>query len=562
MLANLTHLLLAACTWPLRVSLDLLRRLRVGRGAVLELHLGGDRSTGANLGDTLAVLDALRTARGDPRVRAVLLNVRPVPGGWASTGELRGALAELKAAGKQVLVHLDVAGLRELYLVSIADRVWLTPSSQLLVGGLSAQITFYGDLLDRLGVQVDLEAAGAFKSFGEPFTRSWASQPNREQLQELLGDLQEQILAAVCTARGIERPALDEALGSSPLPAERALELGLVDQLAYLDEVQAHLESLYGEEVRRVDFGAWARLLRWRDWLARLGRPDPRLVVLHLEGPVVHGAEGMGGTGLRIDADRVLPVLDQLRDEERVPGVVLYVNSPGGSALASDVIARAVGRLAEQKPVVALFGDVSASGGYYLSAPAHEVIARPGTITGSIGVVGGKLVVGEGLGRAGVHHEAVPVGPDAGMFLPFAPFTEDQRRRFRASLERTYARFLEVVAAGRGMSTEEVEPHAQGRVWTGQQAAERALVDSLGGLDHALDRLRARAKLGVGEGLVVHLRFPPPRLKVLSSLLGRGEGRLASVLQLLGREAALPPLVALLRASPGRPLALLPWRLP
>ncbi len=559
MIATLISWTLAASTWPLRASLRFLLHLRVGRQVLLELELGGDRTTGSRIDDTVSMRVALREAVEDKRVVGVLLKLRPLGGGWSSLGELRDGLSAMQAAGKKVIVHLDVASLRELYLVSGADGIWLTPSSQLLLGGLGAGLSFYGDLLDRVGARADLEAAGAFKSFGEPYTRSWPSRPNREQLHALLSDLQEQVVSSLCSDRDLERDAVMELLGLSPLSAEEALERGLVDGLAYADEVDKALEEALGESCRRVDFYFYARFQAAKAWLEAIGRRGARLVVVHLEGPVVHGAEGMGGSGYRIDADRVMPVLDQLAEQDDVRGVLVYVDSPGGSALASDIIARGVERLGEKKPVVALFGDVSASGGYYLSAPAAEVVARPDVITGSIGVVGGKIVLGEGLGRVGVHHEVVAVGPDPGMFSPWSAFTDDQRTRFRASLERTYARFLDIVAKGRGTTPEAIEPHAQGRVWTGRQAHERGLVDTLGGLEVALARLRSRAELGDGEGHVLHVRFSPPRWRVLASLAGRGS--LAKVARGILPELALPPFLAMVRAAPGRALAMLPWTL-
>jgi len=561
MLADLIRILVSALTWPFRGMLSWLRRRLLGPKGVIELELGAARSRGGGLLDTVSMRMALDEIADDPSVRALILRVRPMGGGWSTLGELTQALGRVRAAGKLVVAHLDVAGLRELYLVAGADRVWLTPSSQLMLTGMGVQVRFYADLLENLGVRADLVAAGSYKSFGEPYVRNFASQPNREQYRELLEDLQDQVLRHIAEGRRMNPDEVLKLLARSPMASEDAVAAGLVDGVAYADQVDAEVDELMGEGVRRVPFGRYARLVAWERFLERFGRRGPRVAVVHLEGPVVHGAEGIGGSGLRIDADRVVPVLDRLREAPQIKGVVLYVNSPGGSALASDVIARAVTRLATQKPVVSVFGDVSASGGYYLAAPSVEIVARPNTITGSIGVIGGKIVVGEGLARVGVHTETIAVGPDVGMFSPWTPFTDDQRERFKASLQRTYDRFIAIVSAGRRQPASAVELHARGRVWTGRQALERGLVDHLGGLQVGVARARCRAGLDRDAGPVAHIRFPAPRFRVLASLMGRGDSRGSWTRVADGALGEMGPLFQLLRSRPGSALALLPWRL-
>lgn len=562
MLSLLWSFVAASLAWGPKQAVGLIRRLQLRRRAVVRVALGRDRSQGSLHGH-VTTLQALQSLTADPYVRAVVLDLRDLSGGQASLQGLRAGLVALRAAGKLVVVHLDSAGLRELYLASVAHRVWLTPSGEAWLQGMGAQLTFYGDLLERLGVKVDLMAAGAYKSFGEPYTRAFASAANREQMLSLVGDLQDRLIQGIAQGRNIPEDRVRAAMAESPLCAERAAELGLVDGLAWPDQAHAQLEELLSEEVRPVSlrrYAFWAALERW---LQSFGEPESRTVVVHLEGPIVHGAEASGGAGHRIDADRVVPVLDALAKDDDVGAVVLYVNSPGGSALASDLIARSVQRLGQQKPVVAAFGDVSASGGYFLSAPAAEIIAAEGTITGSIGVVGGKLVFGPALGQLGVHAETLAVGPDAGMMGPWEAFNADQRARFQRMLTRTYDRFLQVVSAGRRRPVAAIEPYAQGRVWTGRQALAHGLVDHLGGLDLALERARSLAGLRERPGSEAHIRFPPPRFQVLNSLLGRGASlRAADLLPRLVGELGLVP--KMLFEEPERPLLLLPieidWR--
>jgi protease-4 len=230
--------------------------------------------------------------------------------------------------------------------------------------------------------------------------------------------------------------------------------------------------------------------------LATLGLGTTTVAVVHLQGPVILTSKG---TSTAIAAHTVAPLLKKLAEDDDVGAVVLHVDSPGGSALASDILWRAVDELRRKKPVVAAFEDVAASGGYYLAAPANVIVARSGTLTGSIGVFGGKLVVGEGLRRAGVHTQEIAGAPNANCFTASHPFTDDQRLRFRASLQRVYDGFVQRVAAGRSKSIEEIEPHCRGRVWTGRAAMTRGLVDDEGDLARAIARAANLAGVGAAD---------------------------------------------------------------
>ncbi len=534
------------------------RRLRLGSEAVVGVRVGRARSDGAgSLSSSRELVEGLLELARDPRVKALVVDLRGVSGGWATVQEIRRALARVRKAGKLVVTHVDGLDLRDLYLASVADRVWLTPTATVFVSPVGSRLQFVGDALALFGLRVEVESAGDYKSFGERFTRSYPTRENREQLTTVLTDLQQQVVAGIARARGVEPAAVEALVGAGPLDPEAAVAAGLVDGLAYPDQARAALRELLGGRKRAVGFGRWLRLFQAERWLSSLGREEPGLAVVHLEGPIVMGAEAQGGAGHRIDADRVVPVLDRLRKDDSVRGVVLFVDSPGGSALASDLIARSVRRVADHKPVIAAFHDVSASGGYYLSAPASEIIAREGTITGSIGGVGGKVVRGPALERWGVRGETVAAGPGADFFGPWRGFTRTEREQYRAMLMRTYERFLTVVAGGRRRPVAAIEPVAGGRIWTGRQAQEHGLVDHLGGLDRALERARALSGVEPDRGRVRHIRFPPPRYQVLQALLSRGVARFDLLSLLPGGTAST--LVRLLRASPGAPLALLPW---
>ncbi len=548
---------------PPLLLLRLWTRFRLGARSVLRISLSQSAHRASDfVGDVDETVELLRQVVNDPRVRGVIVDVRDVGGGQASLQDLHDTLLALRNAGRTVMVHTHGFSWKELLVASAADRVWMTPSGEVFLTGMGARLTYFGPALDRIGVKADFVAVGRFKTFGEPYLRGHPSRANREQLQELLGDLQDQTIERVARARNIRPLDLRALLGRAPLSADDALAAGLVDGVCYPDESSNRAVDLLGDGWRLVPGRVYQRLDAMQRWLSSWFAEQPSIAVVHLDGPIVQGSEGMSARGPHIDSDAVVPVLVSLASDESVRGVVLAVNSPGGSALASDLIARAVQQLGMQKPVVAAFGDVSASGGYYLSAPASEVIARPGTVTGSIGVVGGKVVVGNALARFGVHSETVSVGPDAGFLGPDAPFDASQRVRFQSSLNRAYERFLGIVSAGRRLPVRAVEPHAAGRVWTGRQALERGLVDHLGGLDLAVERVALKASLSPDAVSLAHIHFRPSRLAMLSTVLSGGVARWVSATVedvVLARMGAGGLLVRYAWSHPEEPMALLPW---
>jgi protease IV len=547
-------LLVAPFLWTVRAITTWI----LGRRGVVEVELTNDGPRGRTLESHIAQLVALRRVAETPDVRAVLVRIRSPRLGWAMAQELQQELAGIRKAGKLLTVYMEVAGNLDMFLAAPADRIWMAPASELALVGVGARLTFFGGAFERVGVYADIESAGAYKSFGESYTRSYPSAANREAVSAVVADLHEQLVSGILAWRKVPSEALAIAMEEAPISAEEAKALGLVDGLAFPDQVRSSLDELLGGEQQIV---ALQRVSFWLDverWLARIGRRRERVAVVHLEGAVTHGVEPSAGSGARIEAERVVPALDALREDERVKAVVLYVNSPGGSALASDLIARAVVRLQEAKPVISVFGDTAASGGYYIAAPSAELIAQEGTLTGSIGVVGGKLVFGEGAGRLGVSTEAITAGPNATIFSPWEPFTPQQRVRFRQSLRRIYDRFVQVVAAGRKAPIESIESVAQGRVWTGRQALGHGLVDRIGGLDLGIRRARELAGFS-GPVSTIHVRFPPPRFRLLTALIGSQSAVQIVEPWIAARLGRAAETWALLARHPAEPLAMLPW---
>lgn len=488
-----------------------------------------------------------------PAVRAVHIVIDELAAGWATLAAAREALRRVRAAGKLVFVELERCGNGELYLASVADRVWLRPMADVHALGVAAVLRFAGDALARFGLEFDVEAAGAFKSFGEMWTRAYGSAANREATKLIVDDLQRELEEGIAEGRGLAVEVVRSALAEGPLAAEDARARGLIDDVGYADAARSALEALLGGPFRVVPFARWAAVTGVRDWLEGWIECRRRVVVLHLHGPVVDG-EGPPGSPA-IAAGPVGRALDALREDESVAAVVLSIRSPGGSAVASDRIWRDVERLVRAKPVIAAFDDVAASGGYYVAAGATEIWALPNTLTGSIGVVGGKLVVAPGLARLGVYSETIPGAPHASMFRAEAPFSPSERERFRASLDRFYRTFVDRVAAGRKQPWAAVEAHAQGRVWTGRQAHERGLVDHLGDTTAAV--ARAAGLSSARNPVRIDIRISP-RSTRLARLVRRW---MESAAPELGLIPALPATARALMEAAGRPLYLLPWEI-
>ncbi len=473
---------------PVAGLLRAIRRVAFGGACVVEVAV----SPSEDLLQREQFLHRLRRLAHDRRVRGVLVRFDGLPGGFAACRDLRQVLLHLRRSGKRVWVFLEQAGNAAYWIASAADRILVVPTGEIGLTGVAVEVTFGGGLLEKLGITPDFVAAGAYKSFGERYARRFASPANFEATSALVADLEAMVLGDVAEGRGLLPADVVKILEEAPLSAARAHQLGLVDSEVYADELEAVLERDLGAGVRRVKSEFWFRLDAALEWWERRGEDPSTVAIVHLEGPIVVDDKG---ANVAIRARHVAPLVDGLRKDARVKAVVLHVNSPGGSALASDLLWREVDRLQKEKPVVACFADVAASGGFYLAAPAHEIIVRPTTLTGSIGVFGGKLVIADGLARWGVFAQSFGTSPNAHVFSPMRPFDAGQRERFKASLQRFYDGFVDRVAAGRKKPVASVEPLCRGRVWTGRAALDNGLVDIGGGLEDAVERARSLAKL-------------------------------------------------------------------
>jgi protease-4 len=447
----------------------------------------------------LALREGLAAAGADPRVEGVLVTLRGTPLSLARGAALRRALAGVRAAGKPVVVYAERLGSEALYLASAASRVFVPEAGSVALLGVRFETFFVRELLDRLGVRADVVRVGEWKSAAEGLVRRGMSEAQREQLEALAEDLYGVLVDGIAEGRGLSPERVRALVDGGPHRPRAACEAGLVDACLFPDEVEAELARLAGRppepgaepDVALVELPAYSAFRVRRGALRAPFADAPRLAYVVASGPI---RSGPGPGGVASDAYRAL--LRRLERDDAVRAVVLRIESPGGDALASDLLWRSVRRLAAAKPVVASMGDVAASGGYYVAAAAHAIHAEAATLTGSIGVVGGKLDLEELFRRVGVAQEGVERGARAGLLSPGRALSPEDRAAVRGELRAVYDLFLDRVAEGRGLAREAVHAVARGRVWSGRRALDAGLVDALGGPLEALADARRRAGLG------------------------------------------------------------------
>jgi protease-4 len=467
----------------------------------------------------LEVLETLEAAAHDPRVDGVLLRLAGNLSGWSKAFSLRRAVERVRELGKPVAAYAETLGAEGLMVASAASKLWLPEAGQVFLVGLRIETLFLRRLLGHLDVEPEVVRIGSHKTAGDRFTRDHMSPEEREQLEALLDDLFEELVGGIAAGRKLAPAAVRDLVDRGPYRARAAVEAGLADACIYPDEIEAELEELCRTPAtapaapRRVHLvdGALYHSLRasdpgWRPLLT--GLP-------HIAYVVARGAihRGTGSRGIACDA--LCGLLERIRRAEETRGVVLRLDSPGGDGMASDLLWRAVSLMRREKPVVVSMGGVVASGGYYMAAAADALLAEAATVTGSIGVVGGKVNL-EGLyRRIGVAKDAIERGARAGLLSETRGFSDEEREVLRAEMTAVYDTFVDRVAQGRGISGRDIERAAQGRVWSGARALELGLVDAIGGPLEALREARRRAGLRDDERVLVDVH---PRFWTLPSL--------------------------------------------
>ena len=498
----------------------------------------------------------LQLIRDRNDVSVVLLDIDRFGAGWAQTEELRQWVGRLRGAGKRVYAYLHVASSREYLLASAADKVWLAPAGGIRLAGLATQQLYLRGLMDKIGLGPEFVKIAEYKSAPEGLTRKGASPAAARMRKSLLDNLYGRLLGQLARSRGSTPAKMRETIEDGPFTPPAAKKAKLVDEIVPKDEV-----------LRRV-----ARVTRTRPGsLAALQRSNgrwpvgPLLAVVVIEGDIIRGKSRRGlpliGGGNSVGDETIVAALDAVRTSSRVKGVVIRVNSPGGSATASHRMWKAIRRLRKVKPVIVSFADIAASGGYYAAAGADRILAQPMTITGSIGIFTGKIEASGLLDKLGVKVESLEYGKRPLMESFARPYSTEERKFILDRLQYYYRAFLDAVATGRRMKANAVDKVARGRVWTGSQARSRRLVDGFGGLHEAMLEVKRRAGLPLDRRLPL-LVLPRPKktlLKRMLKLIGAKDARAplpAPLRRLLG---AIPP--SLLEARHGDPLARLPYRL-
>jgi protease-4 len=576
---------------------------------IAHVTLAGSIPDGVGQGGLLAdvsphlhrIVERLDKAATDPRVKGVVLSIESPALGRGRAEELRAAIGRIRKAGKPVAAHLVGAEPVHYMVASACDTVAMPPAATLEITGVRTEVTFFKAMLDKLGVDAEILQVGEFKGAGEPLTRTSMSPQLRAQYEQFVGDLYEQLVERVATDRKLPADRVRTLIDTGVFTPEAAVEAKLIDMVAYEDEVISGLSGRlkidqpkvardYAQQKLDNDFSGIGGLVKLVELLsgqkqsAAVGK-ERQIAVIYLTGEI---KEGKGRDDLlaggSAGSDSVIKAIRDASKDDKVAAIVLRIDSPGGSALASDLIWREAERTT--KPVVASLSDTAASGGYYVAVAADRIVAAPGTLTGSIGVVGGKIAVGKALEQYGVHTDVVSKGRNAGWLSMQTPFTEQEREVFMATMKDVYRLFTSKVAAGRKLDMDNLAKLAEGRVFTGRMAKELGLVDRLGTLDDAIDEAKKLAGIDDDEA-VERVLLPEPRglfddlfgmagtaapAARLAAAAGSGGGAglardavvramlLARMVGVPGLEGLASEADALVQLSAGRPLMMLPMR--
>jgi protease-4 len=474
-------------------------------------------------------LDRIKKAKDSKDIQALYLQIDDLAIGWAKVNELRKAIADFRASGKKVFAFLESGGARDYMVAGACDEICLPESGWLMITGMRLEAMFFKDLLDKIGAKADVIKIGDYKGAAEPFTRTGMSPEVRKNYESLVDDLYDNdYVATIVKSRPAKKFTAEQVkklIDAGPYGAKKALELGLVDRLAYADDfreaikktlnadklvVQKNYGQAKGED---LDFSnPFAVLMKLFKPPQVKNSTNPKVAVVYAVGPITTGKGGESIFGGNVvGSTTMVEAIRTAENDKTVKAIVLRVDSPGGSALASDLIWAELKRC--KKPVVVSMGDVAASGGYYISMSAAKIYAEPGTLTGSIGVFSMKLVLGGLEDNIGIKTETISRGANAGMFSTTTPFSPSERKAFMALTEEIYDQFVSKALegrkkAGKTMTREQLEKLAGGRVWTGRQGKEVGLVDELGTLD---DAIAAAKDLAGFKGETEILSLPKPK---------------------------------------------------
>ncbi|NPA69093.1 MAG: signal peptide peptidase SppA [Chlorobi bacterium] len=441
-----------------------------------------------------SVTDAIKKAKTDDRIKGIYLDLSLLNTGFASTEELRNALKDFKSSGKFITAHSDLYTHKSYYLASVADKVYLTPGGILQFSGLSAQLVFFKSLLDKIGIEPQIIRHGKFKSAVEPFMSDEMSDANKEQTMRFISSLWGSLLKAVSEERHIPVAELNKYADElSAADAKDALKLNLVDGLKYEDQIIQELKQKTGisedkslNEINLTDY-----IASTKDIKEILENKENNIAVIYADGEIVDGE----GTEEQAGSKTLSEAIRKAREDESVKAVVLRINSPGGSALASEVIWRETVLTGQNKPFMVSMGNLAASGGYYIACGADTIVAEPTTLTGSIGVFGILFNAKELMNKLGININTVNTNKYSDIGSPAKKLSDYERGIIKKAIEDVYSTFIAHVAEGRKISEDSVDAIGQGRIWSGEDALKIGLVDTLGGLETAINIAAEKAGL-------------------------------------------------------------------
>ncbi|MEM8884064.1 MAG: signal peptide peptidase SppA [Planctomycetota bacterium] len=504
-------------------------------------------------------LAQLRTVAADSEIDGVLLKLKSAPLGWARLMELRDALMGLRRAGKKVFLYKENYMTPDLILAGAADRVSMPETGMVGVPGLAIEMMYMKGLLDKLHIKFDVVHIGEFKTAGESMVRDTMSDAQRKALAPILDEFYATMVKSIAESRGLTEEQVKLAIDKGIFYGKEAKDAGLVDRIEYRDQFIAGMKASFpGKKVMRsgkYGKGAGTKIdpnnpmAAMQVFMTALmgGAPKkklegPRVAVIYCTGAITSGSSSYDWTGniSSMGSETIVKAIDKARKDDDVKAIVLRVNSPGGSALASDMIWRAVARAKEKKPVIASMGDVAASGGYYISMNSNAIFAEPQTITGSIGVVGMVPNMDEFWPWVGISMQRMTRGKRAAAFMTSKGMGEEDKAVLRGTMEALYKDFIGKVAAGRGKTPDEIHKVAQGRVWTGRDALGHGLVDRLGGLQDAI--VYAKEQAGLKDAGKVHIAEMPRRggpFEALEKMFGGAETATGLDMEVLKRVPAL-----------------------
>jgi protease-4 len=555
------------------------REPSVPGNAMLTLRIGGDLAEvapgdvfgylrGVRTPTVRSIVDDLRKAKVDRRISAVYLR----PTGfdtpyWGKLDELRAAVLDFKQSGKPVYAYLEYASIRDYYFASAADKIFLIPSGSLDLTGVATYELFLRGTLDKIGVYPDMHHIGQYKTAPNTFTEKTMTAAHREMDESLNRDQYDRIVTNVAQSRGKTVNEVRQLIDEAPFLPDQALKAGLIDDVAYEDQAVERLRASGGSErLRDLDGDQYARVSTASLGLDR----GPKFAIIYLAGEIASGKGGYDPlNGTVIGSDTIVDYIRQARKDRSLRAIILRIDSPGGSAPASDAIWRELTLAHEgefsSRPIVVSMSDLAASGGYYVAMPADVIVAQPSTLTGSIGIFGGKFVTTGAYEKLGARIESTSIGRNAEMESPARAYTAEELRKVQEQLDAFYADWLERAAKARHTTPQKINALGQGRVWTGRQAKENGLVDELGGLDRAIEIAKERANIPVDSG--VELVVYPPKKSFYEILAdGLTGGDQAAINQWMSAnlsEGELETLRALRGPTAifrrGEPLALMPF---